>query len=346
MLLGLLTDRATVISWVPASINEGFAHATLIELFRSPGFDWWYMPFKYNTPQYDRFNVRGFGQEDPETVTHEPQELMCSDLPNSETPWLEMHWKYDSFGGALFHNPFLHERAAQLFAPDDFFGPIARKLFFPTDAIWKRITKNYRRYYDKSSVRRKIEKSSNQEVVPALYVVGVEMAKAGDSHQIRQCVTSRGLKNRQQPVQVAPNGVHTVRVLRYFVSAPLLSPKLLDEVVKFFGNDRVFQHDSTDLLNPPGKFTSPYPGEERELIEEFLMQFSDVVFVPRNSDRSRHFLFSQKAVVYDGDTCQEDVQCQPCFNWKMYELFPCFTPRIKERMVTPIACAHSLWYRW
>lgn len=347
-LLGMLTDRATVVSWVPSSINEGFGHVTLLDLFRSPGFDWWYMPYKYSSAHFDRFNVRGFGQEDPETVTHEPSEMMCADLTIDRTPWIEMHWKYDSFGGAVFHNPFLHERAARLFSNTDFFGPIARKLFYPTPNIWKRITKLYRRYYDKSSVRRKIEKAGSNDVVPALYVVGTEMQKTGDSHQIRQCLTNRGLKNRQQPVQMSahhPN-VQTVRVLRYFVSAPLLGAKMTEEVIKFLGNDRVFRYENNDLLNPPGKFTSLYPSEERELIEEFLMQFSDIIFVPRNTDRSRHWLFSQKAVVFDGDTCQEDVQCQPCFNWKMYELFPCFTSQIKERMATPIACSHSLWYRW
>lgn len=343
VLFGMLTDRAAVLSWVPTPQSDGYAHAALPELLRVPGFDWWYLPHKYSDARFQRFSARGYGQEDAERLTHEPEEFMCADLAADAAPWLELHWKNDAFGAALFHNPFLHARAAAMLAADDLYGPVARKILRPHGLVWKRFAKLYRRFIARDSVRR--TGKAMRDVTPRLHVVGVEIAKPADAARARACVHKRGFKARSQ----APAADQSVRVLRYFLSAPTVPPALLNETVKHLGADRTFRYENDDLMCKPGLFQNRYPGEERELVEELLMQFSDTILVPRATERSRHFLFSQRAVLYDDDDfCQLDDQCQPCFSWKSFDEFACFDkhgplPRPKQKEE---ACAHSLWYRW
>lgn len=338
VLFGLLTDRAAVVSWVPTPQSDGYAHSALIELLRSPGFDWWYMPHKYADAKFQRFSARGFGQEDGDRLTHEPEQFMCSDLANDASPWIELHWKNDAFGAALYRNPFLRPRAAQLFAPDDFFGPIARKLLRPQGHVWKRFTKLYRRYFAKESVRRTSKTLAH--VTARLHVVGIELNKPADAPKARACFTKRSLKARSQQV----SSDNSVRVMRYFLSAPTVPHLVINETLRHLGPDRTFRYENDDLLCKPGLFQTRYPGEQRELVEELLLQFSDTILVPRGTERSRHFLFSQRAVVYDHDYCADDTQCQPCFSWKSFDKFACYD---KAAMGVPDAhCEHSVWYRW
>jgi hypothetical protein len=107
-LLGMALRRAVVVSWVPTPIDSGLEHSALVELFRSPGFDWFYTKPKYDAPHFRRLDVFGFGQEADETTTYEPLEsLLCADLHRRSEAWLELHWKFDAFAAAVYHNPFL-----------------------------------------------------------------------------------------------------------------------------------------------------------------------------------------------------------------------------------------------
>jgi hypothetical protein len=185
-LLALATRRAIVISWVPTPRSSGMLHSPLIELFRSPGFDWWYTQAKYAATRFWRLtDVIGFGQEDADSMTYEPEMLVCADLCALNASWLEMHWKYDAFAGGVFHNPYLRPRLERLLAHDDLYGPIARKLFRPHKRLWKRIMHARRRMHDAS-----------------ITLVGVELSKPVETRPLLKCISSRGL----QPSVRRPNG--------------------------------------------------------------------------------------------------------------------------------------------
>ena len=62
-LMAFALRRALVVSWVPTPRESGMQHTALVELFRSPGFDWWYTTNKYADAKFRRLtSVIGFGQ--------------------------------------------------------------------------------------------------------------------------------------------------------------------------------------------------------------------------------------------------------------------------------------------
>ena len=81
--------------------------------------------------------------------------------------------------------------------------------------------------------------------------------------------------------------------------------------------------------------------DERDIVDEFLFQLSDVALVPVATERMRHSWFSQRAIRYDLHTCTPDPICQPCLNWKTYEDFECFA-QLDAKIKEPKGCAHSI----
>lgn len=184
-LMALALQRAVVISWVPTPRESGMQHTALVELFRSPGFDWWYTSAKYAAPRYRRLSsVVGFGQESDATLSYEPEALLCADLRALDASWLELHWKYDAFAAALRCNPTLRDVLAPLVAADDLYGPLARKLFFPHKRLWKKIMAVYEQLH--------APPPPSSSSTASLFVVGVELNKQAETKALLNCLDYKG----------------------------------------------------------------------------------------------------------------------------------------------------------
>ena len=116
-----------------------------------------------------------------------------------------------------------------------------------------------------------------------------------------------------------------------------------DEIVSALGKERVFYYASSETASNPETYTTKYPTDEREIVEEFLLQLSDVALVPVATERMRHSFFSRSALVYDQRKCEFESFCQPCLNWDTVDNFSCAA---QAKIRRPRVCQHSLWYRW
>ncbi len=138
-------------------------------------------------------SVVGFGQEDDATFIYEPSALLCDDLRQSNVSWMELHWKYDAFAAAIYHNPFLKPTLERLFAPDDLYGPIARKLFFPHKRLWKKVQQIY--FNDLTTTTTTTTTSSSPPPPPSsseLLLIGLELNKVAEWKSLQSCVVARG----------------------------------------------------------------------------------------------------------------------------------------------------------
>lgn len=220
-----------------------------------------------------------------------------------------------------------------------------------------------------------VDASSNTaQTLRTLVVVALELNRPSELLALRECVWAmnyRPVVRTEQywlhtPIDVVlinlqikhPRGKKAKaaqellnnREVRFWISAPL-QPAERNKLVWGFGEQFAFFYKSKDASSDE-RFAVHYPADEREIVDEFLFQLADVAIVPAKTDRARHMLFSQRAIVVDprhGDKvpCRREDTCQPCWNWLTPENATCWQrASALGNIDRPRTCSHSLWYRW
>ena len=211
---------------------------------------------QYADARFDRFNIDGLGQEIQETTTYEPEALLCGNLLENDAAWLELHWKMDNFGTIVQHNVHLRERARALFADNDWFGPLARKLFFPLPRIWKRVEKIYKRHMNRASFAR--SHALQNGATPALRIAALEVSRPSNVNALRRCVDQEGLRKRAPPPVTTASG-DLIAYTTHFFLQPGPYSKARKELQDYIGKERSFYNDQSATAANPDTYTTKYP---------------------------------------------------------------------------------------
>jgi hypothetical protein len=189
----------------------------------------------------------------------------------------------------------------------------------------------------------------------SLYVVGLEISRPSELGKLKECVDIVNLrpklKYKRGKKAAAAAAALAARQVRFFVVSPT-HVGARDSLISAYGSEHAFYYHSQEQASD-ARFAVQYPSDAREIVDEFLFAFADAVIVPEKTERSRHMLFSQRALVVDErrdetmPICRPDVQCQPCWNWQSVSNATCWRDINRPtRVPRPTVCQHSLWYRW
>lgn len=198
----------------------------------------------------------GFGLE--EYIEQEPlHRLLCSNIMTDNTRWWEVWWRYGFIGPLLWHSPYTHEHVAPLFAKDDMFGPLARRLFVPRQRLWQRISTFRRQTFGAHRVVGVVLQGGRAQLTNMLAAINADAA--ADREQLwansapSSATTSGGL---------LPPGTRL-----FVVSRDELAMRT---VLRGYANDPQLVHYAHH------NFSSV--GDEGELIDAWLLSFCDIVY--------------------------------------------------------------------
>ncbi len=333
VLLGMLLKRAVLVSWSRSILPDkpSWQHAAHEQLFEPPPFNWTYDADKYMRPEFERYDVHGWGAE--QFVHQEPlHRLFCSNITDDTTTWVEVPPRYGYVGSLLWHSPFTHDTVSQWFTKDDLFGPLVRKLFVPRYDIWQRI-----------SAFRRLHFAGRRVVGVFVYRDRIEFDQivAGINRDIDRNVDGEWTAHRRETP--TDNLLRRAKNTALFLvaSAPQRT-KILPNDIHGVATRSILLRNGNDpqlLVYPASNYSDL--SDVQALINTFLLSFCDVVYAsPVFVDSLASFFSKRPRIVTASGDAVPDTMCQPCVSLGGVAQEDCYSPKMAFREATSPAKCH------
>jgi hypothetical protein len=337
VLLGMTLERGVLVSWNRHLDNESvyWERRAFDDLFEAPPFNWTYDIAKFSEPQWDRYDVHGYGLE--EYVEQEPiHRLMCSDIRNDNTTWIELYWRYGFVGSLLWHSPYTHDIVSRWLARDDMFGPVARKLFTPKRRIWNRINAFRQRHFAGHRVVGVFAHGGRVAFGHFLQAINRDIKENGDGawtpHKLTHLpgAAAAALDGEAAPVdeldtaRAANTEFYLLRANRTKVFVVSRDHQSFRTILRGFGNEPQF------VYYPHRNFSDV--SDEGALIDVFLLALCDVVYAGPSYIDTLGTFFSKRPRIVQMQSHKKhalpDALCQPCISLAGVVKTRCYSPKM------------------